>query len=34
MQEKKDTEKKKKDTGKWWDFHKSPWHNIVDFLSK
>jgi hypothetical protein len=26
--------KTKKDTEKWCDFHKSPWHNIVDFLSK
>jgi hypothetical protein len=25
-QAKKDTRKTKKDTGKWCDFHKSPWH--------
>jgi hypothetical protein len=24
----------KKDTGKWFDFHKNPWHNIDEFLSK
>jgi hypothetical protein len=23
-----------KDTEKWCNFHKSPWHNNVDFLSK
>jgi hypothetical protein len=34
MQIKKDTRKTKKDIGKWCDFHKSPWHNTVDFHSK
>jgi hypothetical protein len=33
-QEKKDTKNKKKDTGKWCDFHKSPWHNTIEFHLK
>jgi hypothetical protein len=33
-QETKDTGKTKKDTGKWRDFHKNPWHNIADCRSK
>jgi hypothetical protein len=33
-QAKKDTGKTKKDIGKWCDFHKIPWHNIVDCRSK
>jgi hypothetical protein len=34
MQAKKDTGKTKKDTGKWCDFHKIPWHNTTDYRSK
>jgi hypothetical protein len=34
MQVKKDTIKTKKGIGKWCDFHKSPWHNIIDYCSK
>jgi hypothetical protein len=34
LQVKKDTEKTKKDTGKWCDFYKSPWHNTADCHSK
>ena len=33
-QAKKDTRKEKKDTKKWCNFHKSPWHNTVDYRSK
>jgi hypothetical protein len=33
-QTKNDSGKMKKDTRKWCDFHKSIWHNIVDFCSK
>ena len=24
----------KKDIGKWWDFHKIPWHNTNEFHTK
>jgi hypothetical protein len=33
-QMKKGNGKVKKDTGKWFDFHKSPWHNTDECHSK
>jgi hypothetical protein len=33
-QENKGNGKMKKDTRKWCDFHKIPWHNTDEFLSK
>jgi hypothetical protein len=33
-QEKKGHENTKKDTKKWFDFHKSPWHNTNEGCSK
>jgi hypothetical protein len=34
LQEKKINGETKKDTGKWWDFHKIPWHNTDECHSK
>jgi hypothetical protein len=34
LQQKKDNEKLKKDTEKWCEYHKIPWHNTKEFLSK
>ena len=33
-QEKKGQGKTKKDTGKWWEFHKIPWQNTEECRSK
>ena len=34
LQHKKVNEKMKKDTGKWCEYHKIPWHNTNECLSK
>jgi hypothetical protein len=34
LQHKKGNEKSKKNTGKWCEYHKIPWHNTEEYLSK